>query len=755
MSRQKILAIVLLVAAGGYGFWWYQRHQPTPEQLEATRKDREKQAKKEKITEQEKVIAEAQKRDYENAMKDREARKKSPPPKLTFTEAERYPLADGAKFLMESTTVTLGSLPKVLFLAPLYSASPADPKPTTATQILQDLVRYQLTAATGDRLLVNLVPTSYMSLPYTDASGEMNYKGRKPEEYLRDATTMGADVLVYGRADEVGENVVIQLGLADLKTSRTDTFSMSQPSSKAGEVINAAVTKIAGFTGISQADQAEAGLTSGSPSAEAYAMFKKLIAVKPPDTTAALALAEGCPALYANVSYLVDDRNQALEIMNDAIRLHPRDYRLQYAKSRLLRALGSPHAAHLLLSDLARRYPASLIFADQMADSLYALSRYRPAAAQVAPAYRGALQFLETQANAMPGNWALHWDYGNELWAFAESGGYLGLEEAGSDIDKNDPAAVRRFMEEYFRNVGNSTKEYLAKAIAQFKMAVAGRPDCARLLAELVRLQIRAGENDFTVQSPLLARIGLLDPKNVDADFAVAEAQFETNPAAALSVLRDVAKRTNNDPQVMYQVATTMIEPLRARMNWYNRGNQNPGALTGLPEADFYYEAMTTALKADLVIYPAQIDMLSKVLQSRGEAKRWKEIFEPYLKRSFKRASEAQTKGRWAESLKWADAVHDLFGGQDRERMGYCIVKSMWKLKRHREALERCEYEIMLAPDRHTFHYMFAVIALDLGDNLEEAYEHAKIAIPLDPTNQGIKETLKKLGEKLGKPTTV
>ncbi len=58
-------------------------------------------------------------------------------------------------------------------------------------------------------------------------------------------------------------------------------------------------------------------------------------------------------------------------------------------------------------------------------------------------------------------------------------------------------------------------------------------------------------------------------------------------------------------------------------------------------------------------------------------------------------------------------------------------------------------------PDKATFHYMFAVVALEANTRLKEAYEHAVVAVPKDRNNTGLRETLQKLGKKLGRPEKV
>ena len=91
---------------------------------------------------------------------------------------------------------------------------------------------------------------------------------------------------------------------------------------------------------------------------------------------------------------------------------------------------------------------------------------------------------------------------------------------------------------------------------------------------------------------------------------------------------------------------------------------------------------------------------------------------------------------------------------KDSELMRYIMVRSMWKLGRHREAMNEAEMAAIEMPDRYTFHYMFAVVALEKGERLEEAYERVRIAAELDPKNEGVKATFAKLSARLGKPAS-
>ena len=128
----------------------------------------------------------------------------------------------------------------------------------------------------------------------------------------------------------------------------------------------------------------------------------------------------------------------------------------------------------------------------------------------------------------------------------------------------------------------------------------------------------------------------------------------------------------------------------------------------------------------------------------------WGDVYN-YKNTHWKGANAALKEGNWEECLKHAYRVRWLMSGDEMERVMYCVVKSQWKLGRLRRALSEAEIGISWFPNKHTFHYLFAVVALELNDRLEEAYERAKLAVELDPTNQGCKDTAEKIAKLLGK----
>jgi tetratricopeptide (TPR) repeat protein len=192
----------------------------------------------------------------------------------------------------------------------------------------------------------------------------------------------------------------------------------------------------------------------------------------------------------------------------------------------------------------------------------------------------------------------------------------------------------------------------------------------------------------------------------------------------------------------------------RAGFTWFELSDereQKAQSLKNEPEVPLFLDALNTAIQGDAFLRYPPIGMAWELdkLDPRA-AGIWGKVY-AYKNGHWKGANAALSAGNWPECLKHAKRVVFQMDGDEGERMRYCIVKSLWKMGQLREALDEAELGIRGYPEKHTFHYMFAVVALELGDRLEEALERAKLATELDPANQGIKDTIKKLEDLLAK----
>jgi tetratricopeptide (TPR) repeat protein len=299
------------------------------------------------------------------------------------------------------------------------------------------------------------------------------------------------------------------------------------------------------------------------------------------------------------------------------------------------------------------------------------------------------------------------------------------------------------------------------QALDDFNAAIAIRPDCPQLMLSLLywhpHLTDGQGDDDpdktIQWQMPLLARIEILDPENVDGDLYVAEAQ-SANTERMLKILKGAADRSHHDPKVMMRIARTLVDPLRKRMDWdydLDKRERNKHLLVGAPEVPMFVDAIKTGLASDEWMYPAQENLawlITAADPNYGDF--WPTVYN-YNNRHWKAARDEQNAGHYEASIEHARRVMEVLSTGEAEILRYYIVRGLWKLKRYREAIYEAELGAYYFPDKPTFHYMFALVAWDMNERLEEAYERAKIAVELQPSNEGAQQIYKKLAKRLGK----
>ncbi len=580
---------------------------------------------------------------------------------------------------------------------------------------------------------------------------------------------MGSDILVYGRADAPAGQISLQLAMVELSTSRTESFSKSVPSDQLPAALSEAASAILRFAKLTDAQIAEAGLNPPPSEWPSAAGLSAAVAVgdEPRGADAVrAALASGgadSPWLHYQLLYSAAP-DEGLELANEALKRWPEDPRLLGAKMDLLLRRNSWYAAALMGSECVRRQPDNIMAAAQFRLTMREAPSDENEPPAVGVAWQSLLRITDRLLAVYPDNWALRWDRAVCSGHVFERRNLL----AAADLlnGAGDLAKLKR--EDIQKALAAKTKEHghlAERTLADLRQALERRPDCPQLIVSLLYWhgQLTDGKGEdapdkaLQWQYPLLARLNLLDPANIDGDLAVADAQIGAPESVQLKILRDLAKRRNNEPQVMGRIASNLVRSMRKRMNWdmySDKQSENAKRLADAPEAEFFVEAIRAAVNADLYIYPGQTDILYHLAKANpAYADLHGTLIYPYMNRHYKAANEAQKKGDFQTCYDHASRVVDLQSGADMEPMLYCVVKSLWKLDRLDEAMAQAERGIRVLPKKHTFHYLFAVIALQQNKRLEEALEHAKIAAQLDPKNAGIHETVEKLAKKLGKPT--
>jgi len=109
--------------------------------------------------------------------------------------------------------------------------------------------------------------------------------------------------------------------------------------------------------------------------------------------------------------------------------------------------------------------------------------------------------------------------------------------------------------------------------------------------------------------------------------------------------------------------------------------------------------------------------------------------------------------GSWERAFTMASlALPGLDGGDEEHLCRYWIIKSLWKMKRYDESLKAAREGIWKFPREQTFPYMYAIVGLEYGKDLETAFDCAWRAVDLGTGNQGCNDTFEKLRAKLNKP---
>ncbi len=719
---------------------------------------------------QSKVLREAQTKDIKRRVEEFEKQAANPNSEMNraIAQAARLmaPLTSDTTVLMDSAVGASDPKPPILYVAPLYGAAADVSKGTMA---LESMLRFELRPRRPGPLALNIVPQVLTQYPYVRTAQENAHENRPPQDYLRDARAISADIFVYGRADVVKGNALFQLAFTDLHSSRTGAFTRSVPLDQVGVLVGTAAREVAKFAGLK--DDAIMTLGAGGgiealPTRKAVEIERELEGhdLATSDARGMLAAAGGGPWIAWRLMDTVGV-DGAVEFSDEVIRRWPDDPRLLMAKGFVLGRLREPVLSIIFMSEFMRRQPDSLIGTAALCGRMDVAQDQRPGNITVILGQRGTLRQLDAMLQRYPFNWALRWNRGLVASRVAKRAGTLLVLDAG----RKYPNATT-VTEEMTRALVEPYKNLPETALADLREALKQRPDIPQLIVDLISCHRDltdgqgddAPENAIKWQYPLLAQINLLDPRNVEADMMVADQQAYSKESQQVRILRECAERNGRDPKVMLRVAKSLNLALYHKRNPENRDlsgetdqqqAERSKAMLGTPEAQLFAEALKPALEADLFIPPQLMTTAWDLAIADSGTYGWLwEMAYKYKNGHWKAAQETNRAGKWAESLDHARRVVHTMGDKEYETMQYCVVKALWKLKRLNESMWESQDGFARLPNRHTFHYLFAVVALELGDRLEEAYEHAKIAAKLDPKNTGIHETIAKLEDKLGKP---
>lgn len=297
--------------------------------------------------------------------------------------------------------------------------------------------------------------------------------------------------------------------------------------------------------------------------------------------------------------------------------------------------------------------------------------------------------------------------------------------------------------------------QYREKALAHFNKAVVRGNECPMLLSEHLRMMTPWFTNSLERLKPLVDKIIALDPSNYEAEGSLAWSQMvaNANTGQFLPLITKAIERHADNPHAMARYGYMLGKDLNTQKSWGLIPEET--AYTEGPQADLFIYCTQRAIDGGVQVDNWMAGHLRHAYSQRGEHEKAQRLIDggKHASLTYQSAKKAMVESDWQRCLDLSRrALKNAQPTDLRHWLSYQVVKSLWKLGRHEESMEESVIAMGEFPHRPTFHYMFAVVALEKGIRLEEAYHHAKIAVPMDPSNEGARQTYERLAEKLGKP---
>lgn len=649
-------------------------------------------------------------------------------------DEERFPLAADVTLLKAPPPMPARRAPMVY----LAATTPARPEDQPAADAFHSLLRFHLNGAPADSLPLNIVAYHYMHSIHRRTDGPARPGGLGRDQSLRDARSFDADFYLGTAVASGRETVSLELEFLDLRISRTAASTTVTTHREFPRLLEEAVRASARFCGLSDQEIAAAAMTDGLPSPATWDFLR--LKDGEPGTAAwkkALAADPSCRSLYS----LAAEKAESLSLINEGLARWPDDPRLFRSKADILRKRHRYEPAALFCSELNRRYPDSQNYTTLLLENLISLYPARPEPSSPPEAYQAGVEAMNNVARRYPSNFGTRWDtaYGCDS---------LGMLVRGCRRCATTETAPTEAQARLAQELGHRARE-------EVDAARAIRPDLPALLRAVIIFHSRSGHTDVRWQKAMLEELARLDPSDVEGAVAAAESHgiWGTSDGGFIELLEEAAARHRSRPKALARIAHVIGTELSDRMR---EGMMTPEAVYRDRNrlSDLYVDCTERALDGGVQVEKWMAGMLREIYRKRhGEG----------------RVNELVESGKhWALTGGGAKAAHD---GQDyerclrlallslpkaptpdaREQMRYYVVKSLWKLNRLDEALKEARAGISEFPERQTFHYMFARVALDRGGPLEEAYERAKRAVDISTTNTGANAVYESLRRRLGR----
>lgn len=646
------------------------------------------------------------------------------------TAEEMFPFPADAPLLETTVSLPEKRLPLVYVAYCLNSEG----KKTTETQLFNNALKFQMRAAPGGKRLVNVLPNSAMLLAkrraFEDLPGEAT-----TEEYLQDAQDEGADFFVKAVFDGSLAAPNINLQLVDLHSSATATWSSTQAGlSSAHDIIVTSAKEALKFTGASEEDLSSPGFALGTPQ---DATLAQLAVTSDQNYEWMTKLCESDP--QCSFLYMIElGTTSPAQHVNAGLHKFPQDHRLYPEKVRALMSAQTTDTMVRFLSEAIRRNPDDIYNFVEIDCWLSQIFPHGVISRETPQVFKTCLKQAQELVHRYPDTMILQWTLASGLRNLAS---YM----RGTHTINRIPDSI--LME---RQV------YVSAAYSIMEPLVRKYQHNPRLLTSFLEYNGDVGALDYWDERRLIEKVAELDPRQVYAEKTAAAAHSigYGNQKEYFTIMDAAFKRHAGDAVATADLANALAYELSRQVGWKQMtkdqayGEPNPYANRLLKVAEFIYsKGKTIGWEGDWIY----MDMVKR----RGNAAvlaDWEKTGQNPTY-AFQRAEECYRASDWENCLRFARAALP-FTPDDRcgHLCRYYEVKCLWKLKRYEESMKAARQGIMAYPKEQTFPYMYAVVALESGQNLDIAYDCAYRAVDLGTGNVGCNETFEKIRKKLGKP---
>jgi hypothetical protein len=655
------------------------------------------------------------------------------PTPATLYPGDLFPLPNNTA-IITSVPEPPASKPPVVYVAPFTDAKDAE---TTLADTFDILYRFQLGANTPNRQLVNLVPYYFMTLPYYRENSPSQFRSMPEASLQRDAALLGSDYFVKGIIEGSVAAPKIKISFIEMQTSRTVVWDSSTAGKTSGafpSLLAEAVKASAKNLQISDAEVVESGMAQHLPSQQTWELLAATDNVDENIALSAMQFDPDCVFLYSIAWSPADEKKYA----NMGLKRFPDDCRLLRRKAECFASAKKPYPALVIYSELLRRYPDWFMVSHALPDLVGSAFGFSKDAIEAPPELTASVGLLKQVSLRYPNNWVMLWDYANastRLSFFIRGGQYAYLVP---------------------KSIWKQINDLTGEAVIAASKAAEIRPDCSELLRALEYFNIQIGNSSVDYLNRMISRVHQIDPSNVEAELTAAGANTTGygDSEAYWEFIQIALKNHQGDAHAMSRIAYSLGSELSTRLSWHHMTPEQVYKESN-PLSDQFVKCTEYAMDHGQQVENWMAGMLREMYRQRYGEARANELMESGKQWALtsNAAAAAQKTGDWEKSLKLARLSQENTTIRNaREKNQYYIVKSLWKLKNYDEALIEARHGIAEFPERQTFHYLFAIIADEKGDPLEEAYREAYTAVDIYTTNTGCNETFERLRAKLHKP---